>query len=254
MAKPGDLTLGRESHGGDSVAVELIDAIRTGINLLKEKDRSLPISEETLEKTINSLKVIVTNEELSVEHDGNLQISSAINYYDLEGYPVIQVNRSHWNNMTKNMKNALGLHEILSLHSIERSFVYKYSSRISREFVMDQLNIAGFECRADFNKLTTEEFGDFLGKYSSDNRVTTVKFFVDYLSSGVKYILEHKSKMLGTFTTSDETRLCYHQEQERFYIPVAYSLIELERVDGKVKLSSSIDSTIDFKNNYEKLD
>ncbi len=246
--------MGRESHGGDSLGMEVVSAIEAGMAKFRKLDGGFPLTQNEAQRTLSLLKVIITDDTLEVEHDGNQQISSAINFIQKDGTPVIKVNRAQWKQLTSNMKDALALHEFLSLHGLERTFVYKYSARISKNIVTNELMTAGFICSPKFEPLTQNELSSLFGHYKVDGGIIFLQLFIDYNDHSVKFVHELKSDMLGHFTTSSETQLCYNKKQNRYYLPIAGSLLELERKNQGVVLTHQIDPANDFRYTFDKVE
>ncbi len=241
MSQAREELMGRESHGGDSLAVEVIQSMKIGMSKLEKIDGRLPVEREELEATISKLRVIVTNDLLEVEHEGNKQVSTAINFYQNSNTPVIKINRQMWKGMTTALKHALALHELLSLHAIERSFVYSFSSKIYRNILRNELRNAGYICDANFDLISQTELSQLLGSYSYDGGVISFKIFVDYMDNSIKYIYKLKNQMIGEFTTSSDSQLCFNKELKRYYLPMAGSLIELEMSSDNISLFNVID-------------
>lgn len=235
---------GRESHGGDRAALEFLSSAREGISIIKtSKLHSMPVSSEILEKLLDSVLIEVTNDELKIDRDDNIQSSTAINFYNDQGVPVIRINKTNWLRMSSDEKIALSIHELLCLLKVEKTYDYKYSSRFSLDILNRQLKSDGYVCDDKFSELNNKQQVNLINTFVGNNNIFTLRLFYDYRANRVKYIFDMDNTMIGRHTTSQSTTLCKKQGVPNYIMPIADTLftLELDGDDIHVKMKFSED-------------
>lgn len=126
-----------QGNGGSPEALEFHDCAKRAVQiyrqfLLKNKEtKSL-----NFEKLLAEVKVLTTKSSLFSELDGEVQNSTAINFPNTK---TILVNEKRWRAIRETaVREALALHEILSLLGVEKTGDY----HISRGY----LEVAGVRC------------------------------------------------------------------------------------------------------------
>lgn len=120
---------GNSGGGGDDVGMNFLKTIRDAIENLRRlmpEDYQL-IQKNNIEKIVSNVKIIVVDENLGVRHKGYIQNSVAVN---LPQTRVILVNRTKWNAINDmRMREAIAIHEVLSLEKIESTGKYSISAK-----------------------------------------------------------------------------------------------------------------------------
>lgn len=126
--------------GGDPVAIEFQNSAEVAIQEIVSDAQDFPqIKGVDFDKILSETKVMVSDDPLYVENAGVKQESTAVNSIDLH---TIIVNRARWNAIqAAEIKNALALHEVLSLGGIEDTGDYTVSARY--------LSLRGLQCTTD---------------------------------------------------------------------------------------------------------
>ncbi len=246
FSRPGELTEGRESHGGDGVGIDFVNSLNYSIDRLIRIDGTFPIEEELLNQTLKKLLVVVTDETLEVTHNEQSQVSTAINFINEAGRPVIKVNRIQWLKHGKMVREALALHELLSLHGLEKTYDYKYSNKISANIMNVSQSIVDHTCSNLFKQLSEEEKKEIFSSFGTRDEKLAIRFFVDSRTQSTKYLLDYKKTVSEMETTSDETTLCNGLNKDHFYIPVEGKVFDLERRNGSLFLSRETTSRKDY--------
>ena len=116
-------------NGGDPLALDFKVSLYRAIDDLKNHPST--INMETLEEAARSSRVLIVDDVLSVVLDGSVQVSAAENF---SAQNLIKVNRAGWNAISNPaVKEALALHEVLSLLGIESTGSYPISQNYLRE-------------------------------------------------------------------------------------------------------------------------
>ena len=117
---------GRMSRGGDPTGLEFIQCASSAISTVQKDAADYPLLKGIdLETILDNTNVLVTDDPLPIEKSGAVQDSVAINYHSPD---TIIINRSQWDAIaTWQIKNAIGLHEVLGLAGIEDTGVYTIS-------------------------------------------------------------------------------------------------------------------------------
>jgi hypothetical protein len=120
---------GQERGGGDEVGLEFHAAFHSALQELKNKDLATfkQIANAQIELVAKNAKVIVVDEALDVHVKDLIQDSVAAN----EPHTMtIMINRARWNAIkSPHLKEAIALHEILSLKGLEETGFYPISGR-----------------------------------------------------------------------------------------------------------------------------
>lgn len=118
--------------GGDEVAVDFMQAAYEAIDEIRKEDPELEVVIDSLllERTIATAEVFVVDEEVSADIPGAMQASLAIND---PATKRIWLNRDRWLAIkSPRMRQAMALHEYLSLEWAERTGSYRLSMRYLR--------------------------------------------------------------------------------------------------------------------------
>lgn len=127
----------KETGGGDEIGLEFRNAFENAFRLVKEGKVSGAFSPEALEEAAKKAHVLVVDESLSVTFGNTKQDSIAVNI-PAEG--LIKVNRYRWSALKlEKLKEAVALHEVLSLIGVERTGYYEISARY-----LEQAGLSGW--------------------------------------------------------------------------------------------------------------
>jgi hypothetical protein len=143
---------GFDFSGGDPVAIDFENSAQIAIGEVQGDISDYPqMKGVDLSQTISNAKVMVSDDPLYVESNGVQQESTAVNSAATD---TIIVNRAMWNAIqTPEIKNALALHEVLSLASVESTGNYQVSSRY--------LYLRGLQCAADLCAESSIDLGPY---------------------------------------------------------------------------------------------
>ncbi|RZA06616.1 MAG: hypothetical protein EOP11_09865 [Proteobacteria bacterium] len=126
-AVSGEAFAWKETGGGDEVGLEFRNAFATALRAVRDGSIQGAFTVEALEETVAKAHVIVVDESLSVRFGDTKQDSVAVN---IPADTLIKVNRARWRGLkTDRLKEAVALHEVLSLMGIERTGYYETSAR-----------------------------------------------------------------------------------------------------------------------------
>jgi hypothetical protein len=136
-AVSGDAFAWKETGGGDEVGLEFRNAFANALRAVKDGTIGGNFSAEDLEKAAEKARVLVVEESLSVSFGGAKQDSVAVN---IPADALIKVNRTRWIGLkTEKLKEAVALHEVLSLIGVERTGYYEISARY-----LEQAGLSGW--------------------------------------------------------------------------------------------------------------
>jgi hypothetical protein len=143
---------GREFKGGDPVAIEFQSSAAVAIQEVESDIQDFPqIRDKSPETILAHAKILVSDTPLYIESNGVRQESAAINAHSPDR---IILNRSSWNSIeSQEVKNALALHEVLSLAGIEDTGSYPVSA--------NYLSFRGLSCSPDHCSALTFNIGSF---------------------------------------------------------------------------------------------
>ncbi|MGE3260231.1 MAG: hypothetical protein AB7K68_00485 [Bacteriovoracia bacterium] len=115
--------------GGDEVALEFHKSLSRAISELKERDQEIyrRISADRLLDLSREAKIVVVDNALEVKIKDLIQNSVAVN---VPAKNLILINRSRWQAIADDrVKEAISLHEILSLQKLEQTGLYEISAK-----------------------------------------------------------------------------------------------------------------------------
>jgi len=131
----------KETGGGDEVALDFQRAFSNAVGAVKAGKIAGAFTAEDLQQTAKDARILVVEDRLVVTLGGIAQESIAVNQ---PGKGLIQINRSRWTNLRDDrLKEAVALHEVLSLRRIERTGDYSYSARYLEAFGLSPWLISG---------------------------------------------------------------------------------------------------------------
>ena len=119
----------RVGNGGDDIGLNFFKLFSTALSNIKNElpDVYSNIYSANLKDVSQKIKVVVVDEILDVRYKDIIQNSVATN---IPSEKTIYVNRKRWNAIfDENLKEAIALHEVLSLYGIEQSGFYPISSK-----------------------------------------------------------------------------------------------------------------------------
>jgi len=137
VASTNDAFAWKETGGGDEIGLEFRNAFATALRAVKDGTVKGSFSAEALEKAASTAHVLVVEEPLSVSFAGTKQDSVAVN---IPAEALIKVNRFRWSGLkAEKLKEAVALHEVLSLIGVERTGYYEISARY-----LEQAGLSGW--------------------------------------------------------------------------------------------------------------
>jgi hypothetical protein len=119
-----------DTGGGDEVGLEFQASLRSSVREIREgKGRGRKEFEEIVRldwhKSLRGIKILTTNRRLFVTSNGVKQEVVAINSRQKR---IVEVNRARWKALANvRFKEAIALHEVLSLLGLEDTGLYPYS-------------------------------------------------------------------------------------------------------------------------------
>ena len=128
--------------GGDEVGLEFQASFNTALENLKTNNSPAynVIYHSDIKDIFKKAKIITVDDALDVTVKDLIQTSVAIN---IPSTNTVMINRSRWNNITDfYLKEAIALHEILSLVKLEQTGSYPYSAQYLAMMGSDSKRIA----------------------------------------------------------------------------------------------------------------
>lgn len=131
----------KETGGGDEVALDFQRAFSSAVKAVQEGKITGSFTAENLQQTARDSRILVVEDALLVTLDGSIQNSIATNE---PAKGLIRINRNRWNSLRdERLKEAVALHEVLSLRRIERTGDYTYSARYLEAYGLSPWLISG---------------------------------------------------------------------------------------------------------------
>jgi len=131
----------KETGGGDEVALDFQRAFSNAVGAVKAGKIAGAFTAEDLQQTAKDSRVLVVEDRLVVTFNGIAQDSIAAN---TPSKGIIQINRSRWKNLRDDrLKEAVALHEVLSLRRIESTGDYSYSARYLEAYGLSPWLVSG---------------------------------------------------------------------------------------------------------------
>lgn len=134
--------LGTEGHGGDEMGLDVQRSMAIAVGEIHQADVELfkKITRKELEELIMVAKIVIVDQNLPVLIDGVQQASVATND---PATKIIYVHRQRWKEISESrLKQAIALHELLSLVKLEDTGFYPYSGPYLIRFGLNQEAIA----------------------------------------------------------------------------------------------------------------
>lgn len=117
----------KESGGGDSTGMSFKQSFSTAMKTLLRAHALSPFDYNRILSYADSVRVISTDETLNAEANESYQSSVALND---RAKNLITVNRAGWKAITDpRVREAIALHEVLSVIGIESTGIYTYSGK-----------------------------------------------------------------------------------------------------------------------------
>jgi len=208
------------AHGGDTLALEFIASAQNAIEFVDLFPKEFPaLANLDLDETLSSALIIIVDKPLPVAVDQSTQESTATNSMKPD---IIRINRKRWK-QTHNIliREALALHEVLSLKGLESTGNYRYSEH----FLKLQGNSETFE--TIYHQVTPELrvsqniSGSYRGSITrQDNRAEIGSIQIDIWPQEI-IVSDHSSdtapKFQGKVTiTNSTTSIAMIQEGQFF--------------------------------------
>jgi hypothetical protein len=132
----------KDGGGGDEVGIDFQMALFESLAEIQRKNNDLQkaVSPGELIELFKQSRILVVEEKLVVEFEGVLQESAAVNDRIAR---IIKVNRKRWQSIAdRRLKQAIALHEMLSLKQLESTGVYTYSAEFAGRFGLSAKAVA----------------------------------------------------------------------------------------------------------------
>jgi hypothetical protein len=242
----------KETGGGDEVALDFQRSFATALRAVQEGKIGGIFTANQLLEVSQKTKIMVVEERLTVESGGIQQDSIAVND---PASAQIRINRARWNGLKDgHLKEAVALHEMLSLLRIERTGYYEYSAKYLESLGLSPWTISGGE-----------------GSRAADPKERTLTCQLDY-SDGVsdwqRQEISVKSKDNGKqMIRSMEARGGFTTKDGRFgieargtspfssaYLPKPYEYINIRIRDqklGTIALTGPIADSLATRHTYQ---
>lgn len=234
----------KETGGGDEVALEFQQAFFSALRAVEEGKVSGKFSAEGLKAAARKAQIVVVEKPLLVKAPGGTQESIAVN---TPASFLIQVNRSRWNAIRDvKIKEAVALHEVLSLMGLEHTGYYEYSARYLEAAGLSPWLVSGngkgrVEKPAPKTLNCKVSYFPANGSYA-DVEELTVSIATKELNSKGPWSLRAEQ----TLTTKDKSfnvKVWAMQPFRTAYNPAAYEYVGLMIEDRKAGSSSATGPT-----------
>lgn len=248
----------KETGGGDEVALDFQRAFASAVSAVKAGKVKGKFTAEELQQTAKDSRVLVVEEQLVVTLEGIVQNSIAVNE---PAKSLIRINRSRWNGLKDDrLKEAVALHEVLSLRGIERTGSYEYSARYLEAHGLSPWLVSGAKedrSRDPRPKKLSCEISYIPDPNNWDSRQVTN---FEQMTSDNGDTLPRSLSVRKTFTTKDgrfDIYLWGVQPFRNAYIPFPHEFSSISIVDKKRKISTgagpnavsdATDATEDMRN------
>lgn len=122
------------AHGGDEVAADFSQSFVRALDNLRQQQPKIykTLVKRNLESLLNETHIMVVERLLRVTVGSTEQDSVAINYPKDK---IVLINRARWSRIhNRHLKEAIALHELLSIRGLEKSGRYGISARYLEMF------------------------------------------------------------------------------------------------------------------------
>jgi hypothetical protein len=229
----------KETGGGDEIALEFQRAFANAVRAVKEGKVTGAFTAEDLQQTARDSRIFVVDDALLVTLDGSIQNSIAVNE---PAKGLIRINRARWNRLKdERLKEAVALHEVLSLRRIEHTGDYSYSARYLEAYGLSPWLISGAKEERSQDprpKLMSCEVS-YLPNPNDWNSREIINF--EQMAAETGDTLPRSLSVRKTLTTKDgrfDIYLWGVQPFRNAYLPFPHEFTSISIVDKKRKVSS----------------
>jgi hypothetical protein len=231
----------KETGGGDEVGLDFQRAFSVAVKSVQEGKLAGPFTAEDLLQTARDSRILVVDDTLLVTLDGSIQNSIAVNE---PAKGLIRINRARWNLLKdERLKEAVALHEVLSLRRIESTGDYSYSARYLEVYGLSPWLISGAKPDPSQNprpkRMSCEISYNFDPNGSWDKR-EVINF--EQMTANTGDTLPESLSVRKTITTKDgrfDIYLWGVQPFRNAYLPFPREYTTISIVDKKRKVSAS---------------
>ncbi|RYZ97950.1 MAG: hypothetical protein EOP11_21330 [Proteobacteria bacterium] len=223
------------------MALDFQRAFSNAVRAVKEGKFSGPITTEDLLETARDAQIFVVEDSLLVTLDGSIQSSIATNDPDKL---LIRINRMRWERLKdERLKEAVALHEVLSLRRIERTGNYAQSARYLEAFGISPWLISGTKEDPSLDPKPKKMSCEISYVPDPNNWNSRIVMNFEQMTADNDDTRPHSLSVRKTITTKDgrfDIYLWGVQPFRNAYLPFPHEFTSISIVDKKRKVSIGV--------------